>query len=333
MQATHVLFPLAILASLAGPRCYSEDGPDPKMLLRGVLSIREQIPPSHLHIRAGYEGAFSRSEPEYIILFNRELRYFASTNSTSALRMLFDGKDVIRFDGESSVILRDLDTQMADYLFDPRLLGITTSYAWGATIQNSLHLQASHIELVGREEINGKTSWHVRMVENNGCEIDIWIDDTRAFSVYRVVERFRGYGYRTAQSFYDNANYPRLPSRVEGEEFDSEGKLLCKRRLSILGAGANVKISDSTWTLGGLLAGLKLPTWVPVTDVRTRKLIGYWRDGRLGPPVPWEPAPVAPKLNVKRVTLMAAMALLLFVPIFIAWWNRARRDPNQSLRE
>src|SRR6266404_1906538 len=137
MISRQFFLPLYLLIMAHPVDCWSDTGPDPIILLQGVEGVREQIPPSRLHIRTLYEGSFSGGEPEYMVLFNRELRYFASTNGDSPMRMLFDGKDVLRFDGASSVILRNLDTQTPDYLFDPRLLGITTSYGWDATIHGS----------------------------------------------------------------------------------------------------------------------------------------------------------------------------------------------------
>jgi len=265
-----------------------------------------------------------------MVLFNRELRYFASTNGDSPMRMLFDGKDVLRFDGASSVILRNLDTQTPDYLFDPRLLGITTSYGWDATIHGSLHLKAPTIELVGREQVNDKAAWRVRMVETNGWDLDIWIDDESGFAVYRIDEKFIGYGRRTTRSFYENQKYLWLPSRIEGEEFNAKGDLLCRRKISILAAEGKVRIPTNTWTLGGLLAGINLPSWVAVTDVRIGQIVGYWNEGRLGPPVPDATRPVPPAASAKRIVVLTVMALFMIAPLVAMWWNRNRKGSSQA---
>jgi hypothetical protein len=245
--------------------------------------------------------------------------------------MLYDGREVFRYDGQTGVIVRDLDSQMPDLLFDPRTLGINALYVWDKTIQTALHLHAPQMKLIGQERIDGKGCWHVQMVEDSGWESDIWIDAEGGFAVYRMDEGSPTYAHRVTRSFYENPDYPWLPSRVEGEEYNLKGQSEWKRRISILAASKRT-IPDKIWTLAGMLSGLPLLEWLPVTDVRTpdhSRLIGYWHKGRLGPPAPWEKAPDPPKLTPKRILLITIMALLVVAPaVAFAYRNRGRRASN-----
>jgi hypothetical protein len=303
--------------------------PDPLVLLQGVESIREQIPSSRLHLRIVTDDAFGRYEAEYMVLFERERRYFALTNAATPERSLFDGKEVFMYDGSTGVTVRDLDSGAAHYLFDPRVLGIAALYSWGATIQGVLQLKAPQIKLVGRDQINDKPCWHVGVARDDGWQFDFWVDAQGTFAVLRRDEKRQGYAHRSTRSFYENPDYRWLPSRVECEEYDPKGQLLWRREVSVLTAKAKVKIPDTVWTLEGLLSGLPLLEWLPVTDVRTpnhSRLIGYWHKGRLGPPAPWEKAPDPPKLTPKRILLISIMALLAVAPaVAFAYRNRSRR--------
>lgn len=293
---------------------------DPRALLQGVVSTREQIPPSYLHLRRTIEDPMVRWEEEYAVLFEGERRFFAVTNSNDRSRAMFDGKDVMLLGGDDSVIVRDLDTQTANLLFDPRALGIT-GYSWTTTPRVGLALSAPQIILVGEEQLDGKACQHVR-AENPGWTVDVWVDPTAGFTVYQHEEASGG-GRLITRSVYQNPAYPWLPSRVEQEALLPNGTLQARITLQVLDARPVGRIPKETWTLAGLLQGLTLATWVPVTDVRKGEYIGFWRDGRLGPPFPWEPAPAPPPLSFKRVIIMVVLAALVIGPLTYLWLRRA----------
>jgi hypothetical protein len=320
------LFAFAMLGVASHLHGQVLDKPEPLLLLQGVEAMREQTPPSWLHVRIEYNGAFSKGNAEHMVLFDREMRLFASTNADKPKRIVYDGKEVTHFDGHSGVDVRSFDSLLPDYLFDPRTLGLEGSWAWGVTIQNALHLKASRIELIGREQVGDKSAWHVRMIEDgeqNKCEIDLWLDDRNSFSVYRADEKWMN-GARSTRSFYENTNYAWFPSRVETEEYDAKGTVRWKRKLSVLAAEAKSKLPASTWTMEALLAGVELQEWLPITDVRIPKLVGYWHDGSLGPPTVQEARPVPPKPNTKRTLVWVFMGLLFLSPWVALWFNKRR---------
>jgi hypothetical protein len=309
--------------------------PDPEVLLMGVASVREQIPSSWLHIRVEDENVFGVSQTEYTVFFAGPLRYFAETNGATNTRILYNGSEVMYFDGRSDVLIRDLDSQMPNLLFDPRILGISALYTWGRTIEGLLHLtpgRNSEVRLLGMQEIGGKAAWRVQILNSSGSEVELWINEKAAFAVYKKVERGQ-YGSRIARSYYENSGYAWLPSRVQTEEFRANGSLESRRTISILAAVASIQIPTNTWTLGGLLAGVELPTWVPVSDSRSGERVGYWRDGQLGPPLPWEPAPSPPPLSSKRMISMGLMTVVLLVPVAVLAWRRFSRHRRGGVVE
>ena len=300
---------------------------NPRALLEGVVSIREQIPPSCLHIRYTFEAPMVHAENEYAVLFDSERRYFARTNSNERSRALFDGKDVMLLGADDSVIVRDLDTQTSNLLFDPCALGIT-SYSWHITPRLAMSLDAPKIVLVGEERINAKVCQHVR-AENPGWTLDVWIDPTAGFAVYQHEVNSKG-GRTIMRSVYENPAYPWLPSRVEQDSYRPDGSLMGRKTIHVLEARTVGRIPKETCTLAGLLEGLKLPTWVPVTDVRKGAYIGFWRDGRLGPPFPWEPAPVPPPMSFKRAIISVVLAALVVGPLVFLWLKRPRAGSGPS---
>jgi hypothetical protein len=329
MSARHLFLSLVLSIAPLGLHGQAATGPDPKLLLQGIESMREQTPPACLQIRVEYDAAFAQVKSEHIVLFEGERRYFIMTNSGRDIRILYDGTNVLRYDGQGSIIVRSLDSQVPDYLFDPRTLGLEGAMAWGTTVQNSLHLNASRMELVGREQTNGLSSWHVRLFEDSEsgkCEINFWIDDKNGFAVYRADEKW-GNGSRTTRSYYENPAFPWIPNRIEGEEYDAKGQLRRKQLVRIT-AAALKDIPASTWTMESLMAGLQLQEWLPVTDVRIPKQIGYWHKGRLGPSTPWaDKKPVPPKPSTRRYLVCVLMTLLLLLPMGVLFFKRKSRLP------
>jgi hypothetical protein len=296
--------------------------PDPITLVKGVESVREQIPPSRLRLRVYTQTKQVTNDNYFWVLFNGERRYF---NRTSGLptRIMFNGSEVIMAQPSIDnkiyyVNLRNLDMDTADCLFDPRVLGIAVFFSWKYTIQSCLGLNYnSKIELIGKEQVDDKNVWHIRTIrERDGYIKDFWIDDNN-FKVYKCVNYVSNNTNQIdsiAKSYYENEEYPWLPSRVD-MELNSRIKYI----VEILKAEPNVKIPENQWTL----SGMEIPKNSPVLDERTRKLIGFWDGKRLIPDAD-ESKPI-PNVSFGRPIILLILILLSVVPLTVVIIRNFRR--------
>lgn len=306
----------------------ADAAPDPLTLIQGIESAREQIPPSRLLIKSITMVRNITNEHIHWVIFDKERRYYKRTNGPP-VQTLFNGSEAIIYNG-NSVIIRNLDSGTADHLYDPRLLGITTSYIWYETFQSALpYRKSSKIELIGQEKIEDKDAYHVRLIQpvrDQKRIIDLWIDAKNNFRVYRYEECSEPREMRNCgitRSFYEYDNYPYLPSRVETEDYVN-GNLRFKTMTQIIYAEANVKIPETTWSL----AGMEIPKNTPVSDVRISKLIGYWDGKRLIPQV--DHKPLHPPVSISRVIILIVLVLLSVLPISLAlvYYYRKKKPSN-----
>ncbi len=271
-------------------------------------------------MRAVFDSPFTHTDHEFVVLFSRERRCFWITNGEPDARMFFDGSAVTKYEGGNSAVIRDLDTGTSDYLFDPRLLGITTSYSWSETVSQAVPCQtAARLDLVGQEEIRGNLAWHVYGLMRAGWEFHFWIDDRNGFRVYRYSEQATNGDCASAESFYEHGSYPYLPSRIEGVASNAVGRLRYKRQILISNGEANVRIPATTWTL----AGLRLPPETSVVDLRIQRRLGYWDGKRL---VAEGSVAARPSVTAPRLVVLIAMGALFVVPAVLLW--RVRRKKN-----
>lgn len=315
--------------------------PPPRLLLEGVASIREQIPPSRLRMFDSYRNVFVHNRFESEVWFDRDKRFYTTVSSNygrlETVHMYFDGKDVGHFmEGDPSVRLRNLDSGTADFFADPRVLGITTTYSWSHTIRACLRLESAavQIQLVGQEELNNKLCWRVRTVMSDRPDepVDFWIDEKNRFAVYQVEEKLGNKLLTTVRSFYEKLDYPWLPSRIETVERTGDGTVRSRREIVILEAEANVPIPRDTFSLTGLLRGQNLSNYfVQVTDVRKGEIIGWWREGRLlnadmSDPLAKEDGRRRTPWSMTRVMVVGAMAMLLLGPLLVKWLRPIKRS-------
>ena len=274
-------------------RARAEDLPNPKALLQGVEAARLRTPPSRLWLEVVYREPDTTSKPNLFIEFQGDARRFVKSNVGPEVRILYVGTNVFLFDGGDSLTVRDITMTTSDYCFDPRILGITTSYSWQESLAKNLpYRDATSMETLGREPIDGKAAWHVRAIDSYRQKIDLWIDDQNGFKVYRYDFSIPGVTNST-RSHYDNAQYPWLPTRMVTQYSERYDTIHSERLLSLVKAEADVRFDESTWTL----AGLKPPVGTSVSDLRTRKGLGYWDGTAVSrhPPRPMpDYAPVKP---------------------------------------
>ena len=246
------------------------DSPDPITLLQGVEQSRLQIPASRLVAEMVYTNSLGSFNKELIVEFDGNKRRYLNHEAKSG--DLFDGSQAICFDGQNSVTISDTSHATANYLFDPRLLGITTTYTWGEMIETAVPYQnVKKIELVGLEQINDYKVSHVRIVDSYDQQLDLWIDSNHGFKVYRYDFSILGETNSTL-AYYENSSYPWLPSRIETSyRAGTNGSILSGRSISIIKA-EKVKLPEKTWTI----AGVQPSIGAAVSDLRIKQRIGYW---------------------------------------------------------
>jgi hypothetical protein len=300
-----------LLVLIAFVHTSKADSPDPTVLLQGVVQARLQIPTTHLVAEMVYTNALGSSTEKLIVEFDGNKRRYLNSELKSG--DLFDGSQAICFDGQNSVTIRDTSNATANYLFDPRLLGITTTFSWGETIETDVPYQnAKKTELIGAEQINGYAVWHVRVIDSYDQQLNLWIDSNHGFKVYRYDFSIFGETNSTL-SYYENPNYSWLPSRVETSyQAGTNGSILSGRTISILKAEKN-KLPETTWTIGGVQPSVG----AAVADLRIKQRIGYWDGHGLSQRADLEQdfEPVKPHKWIVAVMI----TIFLAGPSFLLW--------------
>jgi len=298
---------------------FSNNPPNPQLLLKGMVSARMQIPPSRLWIRLVHGDSIISNDRRYLVEFDGNYRRFTEITSkgqeTIEDKIQYDGKDVSRYrDGD--VALYEIERDTGSTVFDPRNIGLTETYkAWGQIDWFDAPEQKNwEVSLVGSESINNEAVWRVRITAPH-CKFDWWINDKENFRVYRYMADMGENGRYEVNSLYGDS-YPWLPTNVVVQFFDKTGKVTRETGLTILKTESNVKFPDNTWTL----AGMGLPTNdITVTDLRLAKVIGFWNGSRIRPysePQPPQPfKAVPPPMNTKRVIFIILILAALCVPL------------------
>lgn len=325
---------LVVLAALLSEAAPEAAQPDVQGLIAGVISAREQIPASRLHLRCVYADPFRQTEREYMVHFDGERYRFWDTNSPHPLRAIFNGSEVLEHCGPTAVIRNLGDPHSVSYMFDPRLLGLGRFVSPYATIRGQLWAEPSRqpdsLLLIGKEMVSGRAAWHARIEVRRGLRADLWIGDTNGFPVYRYVQTEEGGRSVMVSSVYEPGRYPWLPVVCTVENRKANGNLDWAWRFDLLDAQAEPGLPEATWTL----AGLGLPDGLPVADLRINRRIGYWRGGRLVPEggAAGQAAPAPPPLTVERSVVLAVLGVILLAPVAAVWlrWRRVRRRPPDA---
>jgi hypothetical protein len=154
--------------------------------------------------------------------------------------------------------------------------------SWNLTVKTCFPYRfSSKVETVGRENIEGEPTWHVKMTYRDGTFIDWWIDVENNFRVLRYTEKWKG-GSRSVKNWYENSQYHWVPSRILTEEFLINGDLRYRAQTKIVKAEANIKFPKESWTL----ASFNLAPKTIVVDTRAHRF-GYWIGGRVMPSEEW----------------------------------------------
>lgn len=324
--AVRCVFAIVVMLSADA---WSEARPDPLVLIEGVYVAREQTPPSKIKLRERIRSPGAQHWQERLVeaYFEHDKYRVDQLHPPPTVRTLFDGEQVIQLDSNREITLRDrLEHSGVEPLYDARLLGIDWLDMWTsylAAVPDFRRL-GWECETVGREEVRGVAVWHVRVrapPEYNCLTMDYWVEPERAFRVHRFSRSSDVPQRSLIESYYENAKYPWLPSRVECRIWFSheaaEGAAE-HRNLQVVEATTVRQFSPATWTI----AGLNPPLNAPVGDYRLHQTVGYWDGKGLRDTPVWE-------RRARGVGVFGLVVLALLVgapPAALVWsrWHKAR---------
>jgi hypothetical protein len=181
------------------------------------------------------------------------------------------------YDNNSCIIV---PTDYGHYLeiFDPRTLGISSSYQPQETIDSTFCMdRAKNAQGKGRESVGGIECEIVEVARPETAHMKrLWIN-RRSGNVLKV-EGFEGGRLSTRTiNEYDNANkLANCPSTVNYESFSIDGRPRFGFTLRI-SVEDDPEISGLEFTLGSL--GMKVGS--QVSDIRTKLMLGYWDGSKI----------------------------------------------------
>jgi RNA polymerase sigma factor (sigma-70 family) len=154
------------------------------------------------------------------------------------------------------------------FIFDPRLLGFSTSLQVENKVETCLpYKEAKAITLSGKEITEGSPTWHVQIHSQYDSTFDIWIDALYPTRVLKLQ-----FNDEVALSRYSDTDLKDpLPVEVRNISYRS-GISRYETRLVRLHTQYNVPTDTTCWTLDGL--HMKIGT--DVSDNRSHRRIGYW---------------------------------------------------------
>jgi len=242
------------------------------------------------------------------------------------IRSCFDGVQFMQYTEKMGAYIRDQKQGTPDFVFDPRILGISINFGINSTIANSLFYEkAMAASLVGREAINGKTTWHAHVLDLNGEDRDYWIQDDDTFHVLKYCKRASYENVETVSTYNEQANWP-LPEKVVNREFDMKtGEVTLQTEVTITKADFGTAVDPKLWTL----AGLGMPLGKLVIDERIHKVVGYFDGQGLTPDhsgavKKGREAEKRPLRWVVAVSGLTTLAVVAAVVIKRRGWLRAR---------
>jgi len=334
---------------------------NPAELVNRLAMIRSAVPPSRmdLMIVAQIRGITETITNRYAVEFDQGKRMFDSrqypeevkdyrdyhkpnTRHSKMLMSLYDGFDVYCYDINAPPFLNDTDFLTYGYLqyysgftpeFDLRVIGgpvqrqryLYIGATPGKTFQAGDDPEQWNTKYIGREQIDGINTWRIR-VEFNDSErsatTDYWIGNDTEYGLR--LYRCRQNGIRIL-SYYENDDYPWLPSKVV-----VIGPDLFRTELRL--SKAEIKINDpGFWTW----RNKKLPIGTAVTSFRNESL-KYWDGNRLcdSNPKRRKSEFLGDLLNLKRRTpgndnylntdVIYAIGLLLIIALHLVFFLKTR---------
>ncbi len=180
--------------------------------------------------------------------------------------------------GHPSATTKPVSRGPSNFLFDPRLLGVSTDLSAKTPFGMYFGYQnCKEATVVGRETIRGVETWHLKVLTSIDSRLEYWIEDRADFRVHRVLWDFQKLPLvRIIESVYDpQAPNDVIPKSMAIQEFGArkgeEPKLTSTITVDVERIEFKTPAKEP-----GTIASLDLPTGTRVDDERTDKVVGYW---------------------------------------------------------
>lgn len=187
-------------------------------------------------------------------------------------RTIYDGKSLMQYDPRMNATLDDPRKGSPEYLFDPRIFGLSDALAPEVTVDDCLGYRGgeSVVSLVGKETVGDVAAWHIHVQVLTNWAYDFWIDASHPTHVIhqkapnRDGEVFAKYDER----------HPEDPLPLETYEIAHLGgdPRPSEYLMTRINTRYNVSVDPKAFTM----AGLDMPAGAEIFDRRLSRRIGYW---------------------------------------------------------
>ena len=199
------------------------------------------------------------------------------------VRSAYDGVQFMQYAEEMGSHVMDPSKGTAEFVFDPRTLGITVYSRIDDTVANFLaYRDAKSVTLEGEERVDGHPTWHVHVIDKYDQSKNFWIEDAQGFPVRRSTFEFAGARVVVTSEYEDSRAGSPLPIKVRNEQFDRDQKLWMETTITVDKSRYGVPVDPKLWTL----AGLDMPLGQMVIDDRINRVIGHFDGEAVSPNLP-----------------------------------------------
>jgi hypothetical protein len=255
-----------------------------EIIMQGVKSSRLQWPAAKLELDIKYisHRRILTNSVTMRVDFSDEYRVFESISpkKNKGEKNLYNGDYAITYDGDQHLEIKTLGKVGSQYLFDPRLIGITASYSAGDNIYKRIPINEGekNLKIVGEELIQGINTTVVVFTDKHEQVVKLWVDPSSDFKVhkYSLSTQMRS---NVVRNIYNNNNFTWLPTTSKVHTYDTKtGELLSERLILVKDFKIN-KNPEINEQMGLSLIDPKIGT--QIIDTRVHKLLGVWDGNKI----------------------------------------------------
>lgn len=257
-----------------------------EIIVQGIKSSRLQWPASKLELDLKYISPRRSltNSTSMSVGFVDEYRIFEGTSRgkihNKSSKNLYNGDYAIVYDGDQHLEIRTLGKVGVDYLFDPRLIGITANYGAHENIDERLpiNLGEQNLRTVSEEIIDGFNAFVVEFTDKYDQNVKIWVGSGGDFKVrkYTISNTTRS---SVVRNLYNNNNFPWLPTTSEVRTYNNQTGEIVGERLIVV---KDFKLSNDPNINDKMGLSLINPNiGTQIIDTRVSKLLGVWDGNKI----------------------------------------------------